>query len=221
VLINELLWGLGVSVQSAIFGHITYGTGNTVAAYSVVNTIQQLGTILMFGIASATGVIVGRTIGEGKIKTAKDQSDTFRILALAVGVLSCGLLLLIRSPMVAAFALEPLTSALAEQMMIVTAFNVLFVSFSSIFIVGVLRGAGDTRFCLILEMGSLWCVSLPVAFVMSVFLRLPVPVVLIGMRVDEVIKAVACMIHTRNEKWIRVVARDSLPGQSGRKKRTG
>ncbi len=62
------LWSLGVSAQAAILGHIKYSAGDPVAANSIASMVQQLSTVVIFGIANAAGIIIGKSIGSGKSK---------------------------------------------------------------------------------------------------------------------------------------------------------
>ena len=73
VFINEVMWSLGVSAQAAILGHIKYSIGGPVAANSIASMVQQLSTVVIFGIANAAGIIIGKSIGSGKIERAKKR----------------------------------------------------------------------------------------------------------------------------------------------------
>ena len=64
VLVNEVLWGLGVSVMTAIMGHMVI-SADMLAAYAIMGNIDKFSTVACFGVAGATAVIVGKRIGEG------------------------------------------------------------------------------------------------------------------------------------------------------------
>ena len=64
VLVNEVLWGLGVSVMTAVMGHMAIST-DMLAAHAIMGNIDKFSTVACFGIAGATAVIVGKRIGEG------------------------------------------------------------------------------------------------------------------------------------------------------------
>ena len=64
VLINETLWGLGVTVMTAIIGHMLISE-EMLAAYAIMGNIDKFSTVACFGVAGATAVIVGKRIGEG------------------------------------------------------------------------------------------------------------------------------------------------------------
>ena len=208
VLINEVAWALAISLQAVILGHITYSEGDPVAANSIANTIQQLATIVIFGIANAAAVMVGKAIGEGDTETAQQRAGAYKYVSYIVGAVACIVILLLRNVAVGFYNIPEATKLLASQMLVVTAFISFFVSQSAIFIVGVFRGAGDTRYCLIMEMLCLWGISLPLAFLGAYVFMLPVPLVLALMKLDEPAKAILCLIHLRRGKWLKVVTRD-------------
>ena len=60
VLVNEVLWGLGVSVMTAIMGHMAIST-DMLAAYAIMGNIDKFSTVACFGVAGAAAVIVGYT----------------------------------------------------------------------------------------------------------------------------------------------------------------
>lgn len=105
------------------------------------------------------------------------------------------------------YTIPPETKALANELMVTIAFITIFVSVSSVTIVGILRGGGDTRFCMFAEIITLWCVATPLALIGSL-LRLPVPLVLILMKSDEPLKSLVSVIRINKNKWIKSLARD-------------
>ncbi|MDR2532154.1 MAG: MATE family efflux transporter [Oscillospiraceae bacterium] len=209
VIFNEVFWALGILVQAAILGHIAYSAGDPVAANTIAGVVQQFATIFMFGIANAATVLIGKAVGEGDLEGVQLKANTFKLIALLAGIVACGAILLLRNFAVDFYNFDEDTSRLARELLIVTAVSVIFISFASIYIVGVLRGSGDTRFCLFLEIAALWGFSLPLAAFFAIVLQLPVPVVLLAMRSDEAVKTVVCTIRLNGTRWIKSLTRDN------------
>lgn len=207
VFANEVIWSLGTTLQAAILGHINYASGDPVSANSIASMTQQLSTVIIFGIANAAAVIIGKSVGSGNTKRAFEEAKTLKVMAYIVGALACGAILLLKNVIVTFYTVPPETKVLANQLMIAVAFITFFVSISSITIVGILRGGGDTRFCLIAEMVTLWCVALPLALT-GMLLKLPVVAVLLLMKIDEPLKSIICIIRINKNKWIKSLARD-------------
>ena len=86
VLVNEMLWGLGVSVMTAIMGHMAI-SAEMLAAYAVMGNIEKFATVACFGVAGAASVMVGKRIGEGA-----DQEEVYSLACclLLVSVLVGG-----------------------------------------------------------------------------------------------------------------------------------
>ena len=70
VVLNEVLWGTGTSLQGAILGHISTPA---VTAASVALTIHGVVTVFMFGAASAAAVICGNGKRNGRLPVASSR----------------------------------------------------------------------------------------------------------------------------------------------------
>lgn len=216
VVCNEIIFGLGMSLQAIILGHIpnTLGydvstMGNPVTANSISSMVQQLSTLLIFGVANAAAVLVGRAVGEGNHDLARQRAHTFRVLGYLIGAVCSVCIILLRPFILNLYAeVHGSTRELAGQLVFVTAFIAFFISTSAISIVGSLRGAGDTKFCFFAEVCSMWGVALPLALCAAFVLHLPVWAVLLCMKIDEPIKAIVCIFRLKGRRWIRSVTRD-------------
>ena len=70
-------------------------------------------------------------------------------------------------------------------------------------IVSVLRGGGDTRFGLFLDLSGVWFVGLPMAFFAAFYLKLPVYWVMAFIAVEELFKLAVGIPRFLSKKWIR------------------
>ena len=91
VILNELMWGAGFSMNSVIIGHLG---SPAVAANSVAQVTRNLATVVAFGVANATAILLGRTIGEGDVKRAETYAGRWVRIALAAGAAAAGVVLL-------------------------------------------------------------------------------------------------------------------------------
>ena len=64
---NEVAWGVAFSTYSVIMGHLG---SDMVAANAVVVVARNLGTIVCFGIANAGAILLGKSIGAGRMELA-------------------------------------------------------------------------------------------------------------------------------------------------------
>lgn len=98
--------------------------------------------------------------------------------------------------------------ALAQQLLIINAVLVFFVSYTAPTMVGILRGGGDIKFVMWLDILCLWAFTTPMGFLTGLVLKFPVWAVFAVMRLDEVIKSVIVFFRLRGTGWIRNVTRD-------------
>lgn len=205
VVINELMWGLGTSTNTGILGNLGASVS---AASSVAQTLRQLATVVSFGIASAAAIMIGKVIGENKLKLAKEYGKRFIFLTLAAGVLGGLLILAVRPIVLAVFALEPLTKKYMSMMMFVMSYFVVGQAFNTTIIVGILRAGGDTKFGLFLDVSTMWCCSILIGYLAAFVWKLNVTVVYMILMSDEIIKIPISYMRYRSGKWLRNVTRD-------------
>lgn len=204
VVMNELAWALGITMQSVLFGRMST---NAVSANTIIGVVQQLATLVIFGVANASAIIIGKTIGEGKLELAQQRGRTIKTLAIIIGIIGAIVIFLSRNVMVDFYNVSSETKELAKQMLIITSFVVFFVSNAGVGIVGILRGGGDTKFSLWSEIISLWLVSVPLGFIAGMIFKLPVVVVYALFKSDELVKTIICWVRVSGTKWIRDVTR--------------
>lgn len=203
-MLNELLWAMGISAQNMIIGRMGR---EVVAANSIVANVDKLASVVIFGIANAAAVLVGKAVGSGDKEYALKCANTFAVFSLFLGLTSGTFVFLIRNHMVGLFNVSEATQLLATQTLISLSVLLFFVSISAIHIVGSFRGGGDTKFGMYADMILVWFVSTPLGFVAGLVLGLPLPIVLLCLKIDEVIKAVLCLWRVKGGKWIKTVTR--------------
>ncbi len=207
VAVNEVVWSMGIAMQSVLFGRVST---LAVSANAIIGVIQQMATIVIFGVANATAVIIGKTIGEGDLDLAERRGKTMKYFAVIMGICSAAVILLCRDVMVDFYNVSAETKVLAKEMLLITAIVVFFVSNCGVSIVGILRGSGDTRFCMLIEIITLWGVAVPLGFVAGLALKLPVLVIYAVFKSDEMLKTFICWYRIRGSRWVRSVTRDEI-----------
>ena len=205
VLFNEIVWGVAVSVNTAILGHMGSAA---LAANSVAQVSRQLGMVVAFGLSGATAVYVGKTIGKRMFEEARLYATRLLQLSVLSGVVG-GVLLLIASPhIITAQSLSPEAANYLRLMYFVMAYFMVAQSFTVTTIVGVLRSGGDTRFGLVCDLCSMWFFSIPLSFIGAFFLGFSVPVVYIILMSDELVKIPFALWRFRSLKWLRNVTKE-------------
>lgn len=211
VIINETLWGMGMTMQSVIIGHIG---SQAVAANSIAGVVQKLASVLTFGLANAAAVMVGKEIGAGNEKRAYSVAQTLLWLSVGAGVLASAVILLLRGPAVDIYHVSDEVRMLSRQIMMVFSVIVFFSAFNTSNVVGVLRGGGDTRFAMVLDISCMWLIALPLGALAGLKFHLPFPLVFFILFLDEPVKFFIGILRFRTGKWLRNVTRGENTPQS-------
>ncbi|ELC8465613.1 MATE family efflux transporter [Clostridium perfringens] len=205
VLCNELLWTIGASMISVIVGRM--GT-EVVAANSINGVAHQFVTVFIFGMSNATAVIIGNTIGEGKKEKAKEYAYSIGIFSVVMGCISGLMILLIKPFVVNFYNVSYSTKLIAMEIMTVTSGIIVFQSLASNFMMGVLRGGGDAKFVLINDLIFMWLVAIPGGFFVAFVLELPVALVFLVIKCDEILKSLTSVYRVISGKWVNDVTKD-------------
>lgn len=201
---NEMIWGMGATVTSMIMGRI----GSTfVAANSITMVIAQLAQVFIFGIANASAVVCGKTIGEGKMERAQKTANTLLLMGVLFGVLSACIIFILRNPFLKIYDITPQAKENAYNMMFVLAMTQPIAAIDIISIVGILRGGGDTKLALRLDGGGMWLINIPMGILTGLVLKISPAVIFLAMRTDSFIKIFIEFKRISSGQWMRTVTR--------------
>lgn len=204
VMLNELIWGTGISVNAAIIGHL--GT-SVVAANSVAQLSRQLAMIVAFGLCNATAIVCGKAIGEGKEDHAKVYAERFVRLSILLGIVGIFIILGASEAAKSFMTLSDEAESYLNFMMIVMSFYALCQSYNATMIVGVFRAGGDAKFGLFVDTVFLWGVSILFGALAAFVWKLPVHVVYVILLCDEVIKIPLVTWRYKSNKWVKNITR--------------
>ena len=202
VILNETFWSMGIMVYN--FSYSKLGV-SSFAAIQIQNTITQLFYVFSFGICNAAAIITGNLIGRGEIDTLKIYARKIIKLTFLIGVGTSLLLVLAKTPILSLYRLEASTSATTGKLLTLISFIVPVRFINVLFVVGLFRGGGDTRYSLFAETASLWLVGVPMVSLAALYFRLPVEYVLMTSFAEELVKLIICYPRYRSHKWIRSV----------------
>ena len=204
VVLNELMWGLGMAVNSAIIGNLGSAASS---ANAIVQVVRQLSMVVGLGIATATAVMIGKVIGAGKMELAREYGRRFMRLAVIAGILGSVVVLLVRPFIMQYMNLGPTAKGYLGFMMFIMAYYVIFQSISTTGIVGVFRAGGDTKFGLYIDVSCLWFVSILFGFLAAFVWKLDVRIVYVILMLDEVVKQPFVYFRYKTYRWLKNITR--------------
>lgn len=206
VLINQALWGVAQMVQTGILGHLS---GDVTAANAISVQVYQVLSVVCYGAASAAGIVVGRTIGEGNEKKLHPLVTTLQVLFLSIGLCSGLAIFLLRGPILAAFGgtLTENAYRLSRQFMLVLAITTVGTSYQMACDNGIIRGGGDTGFSAKMNLISMWGIIVPFSAMAAFWWKCPPVAVFFLLKWDQLYKAIPVGIRLHSWKWVKKVTR--------------
>ena len=203
VLISDGILALGNNSVAMVIGRLGE---NFMAANTVTVTTQQLSSVMTQGFAQSGAIVTGYTLGEGDREKAQKQGYAFLGIGLLFGVISGLIILLISNPMISAYSkLTDETREIAKQLMLSISIIVVFQATNSIMTKGVLRGGGDTKMLMLADNIFLWLTSLPLGLLAGFVWHLPAFWIYFFLKIDQVVKALWCLIRLSSGKWIKKI----------------
>lgn len=201
VVINETMWSVGTSILSVIIGHIST---EFVSANSIANTVWQGVWVTISGMAGATAVVLGNAIGSGEDRdTIQKKAYSIIFTAFLMGIAASITLLLIRRPITDFYSIPQTTKDLACDLMISYAALILLECMSVQYVVGILRGGGDTKTAMFIDVFFLWTISIPFGAYVGLVLHWAPPFVYLVLRSDQVMKCTIGFFRMKSGKWIK------------------
>jgi len=203
VILNELLWALGVTTYNIIYGRM--GT-SSYAAMNIVSTIEQMAFVIFIGIANATSVLVGNRIGAGREEEAQLYAGRSLGLGVVGGIIIGLILQLVKEPVLSLYNVSPEVIENAGHVMDVVSLFLWVRVTNMTIVIGILRAGGDTRFSLFLDGIIIWLVGVPMAYLGANVFHLPVYLVYLCAMSEEVTKWFLGIARYRSRKWINDLA---------------
>ena len=200
LLINNLAWGIGFSMYSVIMGHL--GT-DAVAANGIANISKNLVVCFCLGLGNAGSIIVGNRLGADRLQEAKEVGETLTKTAIIAGILS-GLVLIALSPFITKMVdLTPTARGYLQKMLLISSYYIAGKSVNCMTIGGIFAAGGDSKFGMLCDSVTLWCIIVPLGCICAFILKLPVMVVYFVLNLDEIIKLPVVYKHYKKYKWIK------------------
>lgn len=200
LLINNLAWGIGFSMYSVIMGHL--GT-DAVAANGIANISKNLVVCFCLGLGNAGSIIVGNRLGADRLQEAKEVGETLTKTAIIAGIVS-GLVLIVLSPFITKIVdLTPTARGYLQKMLLISSYYIAGKSVNCMTIGGIFAAGGDSKFGMLCDSVTLWCIIVPLGCICAFILKLPVMVVYFVLNLDEIIKLPVVYKHYKKYKWIK------------------
>ncbi|MGN0997148.1 MAG: MATE family efflux transporter [Candidatus Ventricola sp.] len=204
VIVTNALWGLNTAMQTVILGHMS---SSAIAAHAISSTIFLFLKVTSVGAASASSVIIGKAVGEGDMDKIRAYTRTLQAIYGCIGLSLCGILLLLRTPLLRLYTLEPETLRLARQFILVEALVLVETSYQMCVNTGIIAGGGNPRFVLIVDLFVIWGFAIPLSLLCAFRWNAAPVVVMLALNADQTLKCFTAGIYCNSFRWIRSLTR--------------
>lgn len=214
MVLNEGMWGAGTFVYNIIFGNMGY---EYFSALTIVRSFENMCMVLFVGICGAASVMIGKSVGSGRIGDAMDDSKRFSVIVPLVSVIISCLIAVFRQPLVGIFNMGSNISTVAMEtavsMMLIYACALPFRMFHYLQIVSVFRSGGDTVNGAKMELFCLWAMSVPATLIAIYVFKAPFLAAYAVMFVfEDLPKGCMSIKYYLSKKLIKPVTAEGIAG---------
>ena len=209
VIAGDLLWGLNMATQGGIVGRLGVAS---VSAVSIANTVFSIISVGLYGTRDASAIVIGKTVGSGDVPRVKLYAKTLQVVYLFLGLFTGLLVFASRYAIPFVYSgMEPLTIALAQQLLLVLSVTVLGTAYQMSVLTGIVRAGGATRFVLFNDLIFVWGVVIPSAMLAAFVFHAPTWVVFACLKCDQILKCAVAVVKVNRFRWIRDLTQQRQP----------
>lgn len=199
LLVNELLWA---SAQAVLTQCYAFRGLTVIASFNIATTISNVFNIVFLSMGGAIAIIVGQLLGAGKMKEAKDSA--WKMIAFSMFCcIIMGALLAVCAPFFPKiYHTTPEVRSLAARIMRITAATMIMHAFmhAAYF---TLRSGGKTIITFLFDSVYAWCVSIPLAFVLSRYTILSALQIFLFCQLSEIFKCLLGFYLLKKGVWLQ------------------
>ncbi len=165
LLLNETLWASGVAILNQSYS--VKGV-DVVAANNINQTFWNLFAVIFLAMGNVIGIIIGNMLGAGRMKEVVDYDRKLIAFSLFISVVMCIIYASLSPVIPLLYKTSDNVRDIASGLIVMGALMMPFDSLahSSYF---TLRSGGKSLITFIFDCGFMWCVSVPLAIVLSRF----------------------------------------------------
>jgi len=198
IFFNEFLWAGGIATLTQCYS--VRGLA-VVAGLNISNVLCNLFNVVFINLGGAIGILEGQFLGASEFDTARDSAEKLTWFCSAVCIIISVFLIALSGVFPGLYNTTGEVRGLATRFIMLTAvfmpvqglLNALYFT---------LRSGVKTIITFIFDSVFSWCVSVPLAFLLSRCSSLPVLMVFAAIQAADLIKVVVGLILVRKGVWI-------------------
>lgn len=209
VILGDVTWGIAGTVQVAILGRLG---AEVVAANTVAANLSQIFGVVVYSIAAASGVIVGRMVGAEQYDLLKEYTKPLQVVFIVFGLITGAATFLCKDFImrIGFSGLSPEAYKYSIQFISVLSVTIVGTAYQMSVLTGIVRAGGATDFVLKNDLFWMWIVVIPSALLAGFVFSAPPMVVYICLKSDQFLKCSVAIIKLRRFNWVKKLTRDQV-----------
>lgn len=208
VMLGDVVWGINLTIQGGIIGRLG---ATSIAAVSIVNIVFSMISVGVYGMASASSVVIGNTVGEGDIDKIKRYTKKLQFIFLGGGICTGLFLFIIKDYILLLYHVSDETLALARTLMTVLSVTVIGTAYQMSCLTGIVRAGGATHFVLVNDIIFVWGVVIPLSLTMAFVVGAPTWIVFLCLKSDQILKCAVAVVKVNRYDWIKKLTKEFKP----------
>ena len=205
LLFNEALWAAAMAVLTQCYS--VRGL-SVVAGLNIANTLNNVFNVVFIALGDSVAIIVGQLLGAGKMKEARDTDNKMIAFSVFCCTMMAALMLLISPLFPRIYNTTEEVRVLASRFIMVQAIFMPQNAFlhAAYF---TLRSGGKTIVTFFFDSVFVWCVSVPIAYILSRYTNMYVVYILAMVQIGDWIKCLIGFILVKKGVWLQNIVAKS------------
>lgn len=202
-LINETFFSIGSSLYIVIFNNV--GT-DAYEGYRIAETVISVMFIVIIGLGTAVGAMIGETLGKKDYPEAKRLSQNFLVVGVLLATFLGLISVIFAQPLVSIF--QNKSAAVVDNAINLIYVFAIRVSLRVLVIImfSIFRAGGLSKFVMFIDSGVMWLVGIPIAFLSYYALGIRNIVLLfLLLQMEPVVRLIISFKAYLKDKWAQNV----------------
>lgn len=199
MLVNETLWAGGIIMQQLALASRT----NVLSTLSIVSTTTEIFGVIWAGLAVGVGVMLGNTLGQGKLAEAKKLSSQLIWMGVLIALI-LGFVMFWLTPFIPQLwiSVDAVQKDMAVQILRIYMFFLPFFSIANV-TYHTLRSGGKTSQALLLDGTVMWLGTVPLAWIFASLTTVPLVTLWVVVQSIDLLKAAFGLYLVKRYDWAK------------------
>jgi len=206
--LSGLLWGVAQAAQMAVLGHIN---PTVIAANSIAIVIGQIFAVVGWASVNVSSVIIGKTIGEGRLHMVRSYSKTLQGLYLIIGLFFAALMFVLKDAIVGFYNVSPEAKEMAVSFLTVLCISMIGTCYEYPVESGIIAGGGSTKYPAWVDNLFMYLFTIPSAFLSAFVFKWDPVVTFCFLKADQLLKCIPNGITVNRYRWVKILTREDAP----------